>query len=473
MTTTPSSCTTAMLVNIHYQILRSTLMRTTPPRHPAVGRFVWFFLLGILPLAAEAPRDGIPLVEAVEVALSDNAELAAAAARITASQAGVREARSALLPDLTAIGEYTRSEEPNLVHPMHGTPTPQSPLEFDDEIYSGVVRLEVPILNLPAVSGVAASRHLVDLRHAERAAGVQRVIGAVTELFIASAQVRDTADLLDGRIGALERRLTELNTLAGAGRVPPSSVSEVEANLQSLRAERIQLESRRDELAYRLASLLGRDRAVVPAVPQFVDAPQIAEVSPGGAARGPAFQAAHARYLAAEAARTAARARFAPAVDGFALQSGRSGGDLDVEGEWSLGLTVTVPLLTGGERLARLTAADADLEAARSLRASARTTTLTESRLLAQRWERAAEREALLTSAADSQERSVRAMEDRFDEGRASLSDLLTAETTLLELRMHARSARYDRLLAYVAHAEVTGTLSVELITSLVTEEYR
>ncbi|MDA3948848.1 MAG: TolC family protein, partial [Spirochaeta sp.] len=337
-------------------------------------------------------------------------------------------------------------------------------------IYTGVLRLDVPILNLPSLSGLSASRYGVDAQRAHQAEAEQRIIGAVAEIFVQSGQIHDNTALLDGHIRALERRLVELRTLSRSGRVPPSSVSEVEANMQSLQAERVQLQYRQDELAFRLASLLGQDRAVAPAVPDFREAPPIGTSADQNAAVGPAWQAAEAQYRAAEASHTATQTSFAPHINGFASQSTRSGSDLDFTAEWSLGLTVTVPLFTGGERLARLNAAEADVEAARHNRASVRTAELTETRLLRQRWDRAAQREELLAAAAVNQERSVSAVENRFTEGRASLSDLLTAETTLLELRMHEQSTRYDRLLAYIAHTQIAGDLSPALITSLIEE---
>lgn len=466
------------LVNIHFHPQRRTSMRSFQSRAAAVATLFLLIVAGITPVIAQerstaeqpAPQGTITLRDAVETALTTNAQLRAAATRARQSEAGISEARSALLPDLIAMGEYTRSEEPTLVNPMHRTPTPQDPLNFDDEIYTGVLRLDVPILNLPAVSGISASRHVVDARHAEHAEAEQRIIGAVTGIFVQSGQIRDNLDLLDGHIHAMDRRLLELRNLSRAGRVAPSSVSEVEANLQSLQAERVELEFRQDELAFRLASLLGQDHAVVPEVPEFLEAPPIEGTHERNAAVGPAWQAAEAQFSAAEASLSAARASFVPSLNGFAAQSYRSGSDIDFTSEWSLGLTVTVPLVTGGERIARLNSADAGVEAARSNRDSARTAELTESRLLVQRWEHAAQREELLTAAAVNQERSVRAVENRYNEGRASLSELLTAEITLLELRMNAQSTRYDRLLAYIAHAEITGELSPALITSLVKE---
>ncbi|MFW5695525.1 MAG: TolC family protein, partial [Alkalispirochaeta sp.] len=170
------------------------------------------------------------------------------------------------------------------------------------------------------------------------------------------------------------------------------------------------------------------------------------------------------------AARDGAQASFAPRIDGFAMQSFRSGADVDFNAEWSLGLAVTVPILTGGERRARLNAAEADLLSAGHNRTAVTTESLTDLRILQQQWYNAAERGQLLQSAVENQHRAVQAVEDRFEEGRGSLSDLLTAETTLLELQMHRQSTRYDQLLAYLTHTEIAGELSASRVQSLIQE---
>jgi outer membrane protein TolC len=431
-----------------------------------------FILTVVVALAALSPlsAEEITLAEAVDEALASNSRLQVAGVQVQRAEAVVDQARSTVLPNLVAKGDYTRSEEPNLVTPMRNVPSPQnpSPLDLDDQIYSGVLRLDVPILNLSAFSGIRASRHGVDAERARREEAEQRIIAAVTEIFIQNGQLADNLTLMDGHVRALERRLSELRTLTEEGRVPPTAVAEVQASLQTVLSDRLELRHRREELSYRLATLLGRDESVTPVVPQFRDPPPIATT--GERFGGPAAQVAEAQYLAAQAARDGARTSFVPRIDGFATQSFRSGSDLDFGAEWSLGLAVTVPILTGGERRARLSAAEADLLSARHNRAAVAAETVTDARILERRWHNAAERGELLQSAVENQERSVQAVEDRFQEGRGSLSELLTAETTLLELRMHRQSTRYDQLLAYLTHLQIAGELSAPRIQSLIQE---
>ncbi len=441
-------------------------------RNSASSRLVLIVFITLATLAALSPAaaEEITLVKAVEEALSSNSRLQAAGAQIQRAQASVDQARSAILPDFAAKGDYTRSEEPNLVTPMRELPSPQnpSPLDLDDQIYTGVLRLDVPILNLSAFSGIRASRQGVDAERARREEAEQRIIAAVTEIFVQNGQLADNLTLMDGHVRALERRLSELRTLTEEGRVPPTAVAEVQASLQTVLSDRLELRQRQEELSYRLATLLGRDEPVSPVVPQFRDPPPI----PTSEERigGPAAQVAEAQYLAAQAARDAARTSFAPRIDGFATQSFRSGSDLNFNAEWSLGLAVTVPILTGGERRARLSVAEADLLSAEHNRAAVTTETLADAGILQRQWHNAAERGELLQSAVENQERAVQAVEDRFQEGRGSLSELLTAETTLLELRMHQQSTRYDQLLAYLTHSEITGELSAPRIQSLIQE---
>jgi outer membrane protein TolC len=471
-------------------------------RSAPAGAVGWLVIVAALAIPAVNVQAGdISLAEAIEEALQGNPRVLAATAQTRRAEAAVIETRSTLLPDIVAIGEYTRSEEPGLVYPMRGTPSPMDPLTFDDQIYTGVLRLDVPILNLSALSGLQASRFGVDTGRARKEEAEQRTIAAVTELFIQAGQIEDNLTLMEGHIRALQRRQEELRTLAREGRVPPSSVAEVESTLQSVQADRLELEFRHDEVAYRLAVLLGTDRAVTPVIPVFAEPPAIpgsasaagqnvpaggsggstpagesvvtggSTPAAGAVVSGPATRAAEAQYYAALAGRDGARYSFAPRVAGYATQTARSGAEeIDFQSDWALGLTVTVPLLTGGERIARLRSAEADVEAAVHNRDAARREERTERRRLEGRWENAAARKELLASATANQERSVSAVETRFREGRGSLSDLLAEETTLLELRMHHRSTRYDQLLSYIAYAELLGELSPTLIQNL-TEE--
>lgn len=410
----------------------------------------------------------ITLTDAVRRLDAANPSLEAAEWRTRAAERSVWEARSGLLPSLSLRGEYTRYEEANLVTPMHEAPSPmsESPLEFEEEIYTGVARLTVPLVNLPAIGRIGASKGAASARSAERDRLEQRLTAAVVEVFVQARQIDDSLSLIDAYIAALERRREEIGDLRSEGRVPPAQVAELEARLDARHADRLELEGRRYEVSLRLGELLGYDEAVDPASTEF-NAP---EFEPAPAPTGPALEHAEAQLEAAKAQRRAAGLSFAPRVDGFYTDTARSGPDRDFTSEWQAGLSVTIPFLTGGERATRFAAAAAELSAARSAREAARIGQERELSAAERSYDIAGERRRLTARAANNQETSVDSTRDRYDEGRTSLSDLLQAEADLLELRISERRLLYEQVLAFVAYHRAAGELSIDLVESL-TEE--
>ena len=419
----------------------------------------------------DIPLQEISLKDALTEALKSNPQAGAAAMKLRQAEAGVRAAKSSLLPDLVTIGNFTRNEEPALVYPMHAAPSPTDPLDFENDIYSGIIRLDVPILDLSALSGIGVAKKTVDAQRAQNKVIHQDIMAGIIEVFIQTGQISDNLTLIESHIKALERRQTELKTLAQEGRVSPAYVAEAGASLNSAISDRLELLHLKKELGYRLGSLLGRKQPVYPGKQTFSfaalnDRNIIEETFPAG----PKTLAAEAGYAAAQAGKDAAQFSFAPRVDGFAVQSLRSGPEVDFLSEWSVGLTVTLPIFTGGERLALLGAAEASAEAARYERDSAMINDRSETSILRSRWENTAVRRSYLTDAVQNQMLSVTATDSRYKEGRSSLSDLLTEETTLLELRMRERSLLYEQLLSYIAYYQIAGKLSPSIVQTFIEE---
>ena len=430
-----------------------------------------FLFLFTGPLFAEQSGTAqISLTDALEAALKINPRIGAAGMEVRQAEAAVREAQSSLLPDLVTIGDYTRYEEPALVTPMHGSPTPANPLEFDRDIYTGVLRLDVPILDLASLASVGASRRMVDAGRAQARTVEQEVMAGVIELYVQMGQLSDTLTLLDSHIAALTRRYEELMTLAREGRVPEASVAEVAASLDSGRSDRLELVYRQEAVAYRLGELLGRNEAVYPRVHDFSVTAIDKESLTNEVVTGPQGLAADAKYAAAREAQQAALYSFVPRLSGFASQTLRAAPDTDISSEWALGLSVSLPILTGGERAARLQSAEARMNAARYARDVARAGEQNEARIAQAHSINAALRREYLAEAVRNKAVSVRGANNRYTEGRTSLSDLLTEEAELLELRMRERSMLYEELLAYVAYYKITGELSPSLVQIFIEE---
>ncbi|MFP4010886.1 MAG: TolC family protein, partial [Spirochaetaceae bacterium] len=246
-----------------------------------------------------------------------------------------------------------------------------------------------------------------------------------------------------------------------------------------------ELTGRKDELSYRLAELLDLDGPVSPsraafAAPQPHDAGPAAPASGAAdpassvgapaSAGGPKIEAAKAQVAAARAGRRTAGYAFAPRVSGFYAETARSGPDLDFSTEWSAGVTMTISLLIGGERAARFATAAAELEAARSGRQAAELEHTRELRTAARSYELAAERRRLTERAVSNRERSLEAAQDRYEEGRASLGEMLDEERALLELEIAERTLLYEQVLASIAYYRTTGELTVDFARKLIEE---
>lgn len=416
--------------------------------------------------AAPIAADEITLRDALQQVRSENPTIRATRESVRAAEAGAREARAAILPNLAAVGEYTIHGEQTLVTPMREAPSPQAdPLTFDDRIYSGALRLDVPLLDLSALTLVGTARHEIEYSRSRSAEADQAILAGVADLFVRYLRLDDNRNLLNAHLNALERRRQELSVLKAAGRVSPAAIAEVDAAIASLLSDRMEIDQGRREIAWNLGTLLGRNHPVTPIV---TDLGRMANVTVNhGDPAGPAIDAARAHLTTAETRHEAVKRSFIPQVGGFMTQTARSGSEIDLFTDWSAGVSVTVPLFTGGERTARLAATDAARQSASLTYEAVRNDHFTALRIQEERMETLRQRQEMIRRAVNSRTISLDAVTTRYEEGRASLSELLAEEAALLELRIQEQTLHQDRLTAFIAYQRQLGTLSVSTIEAL------
>lgn len=425
-----------------------------------LGTVVVTLLLAVSGLGA---TQQVSLPDAIARAKEDNPSIQAGVWRARQQQSEVAVARSELLPEIVASGDYTLYEKPNLVTPMRD---PRSPPPLDDEIYGASLRVRAPLLDLVAFSKLDAARRSVEMETLRGEQIEQHVFASIAEIFVQSEQVDASRELLDSHIEALQQRREEIRLLSEEGRVSPADVAVVDAAIDSAESDRLELLGNKESLAIRLGSLLGEDASTYPGKTRF----DVFGVDGSTEGAGPALAIASAQVEAAEASKSASRLAFAPQLDAFAAQIARSGSDLDFETEWSLGLQLTVPLFSGGERMARMRSADAGLEGARSALQAARDAQTSALRVAETEWNSAKERRALIQGAIEHKKESVSATERRYEEGRASLSDLLSEEAELLEFQFEERRLLYTQVLSLISYHETTGELSESFFEGLIKE---
>lgn len=455
--------------------------------------------------------------QALRIALRDNPGVAAAAWGEAAAKSRLGEARSLFLPQITASAGYTLYQEPMTVTPIHrvGSFPP-----FDDRIYDAGIQLALPVASGRLLAGIGAARGGL----AEAAAAAHRVrldtMVKTTGIYMAALELADRTSLLSAHIGALEERIRELTSLTEEGRAAEADLALALASLETARADEADLRQGRRELSIGLGALLGQDGPVRPKIPGLDRAPldpgprspadptppspgASAPPSPGASAppspgastppspgaapstgptgrnetadprdttEGPAARMARARMESAEYGEKAVRRSLWPDLTVFAGKSWRAGSDRDFSGEWAAGLSLRIPLLDYPRRAASISAAEAGSAAARSRYQEARIAEASGAEALAARMEGLHSREEILGRAVDAKASSVAAFRERYAEGRLPLSELLTGEAELLQLRIRQRSALYQRTSTFFEYHALRGSLSEPLILSVLEE---
>lgn len=323
-----------------------------------------------------APADGSPAAPeelSLEAALAEletgSPALAQVRGRAEATEATVAQARSALVPTLSAQASYVRNSDDARVGPLPPPLPPVSLVVQPLELFTAAGQLRVPLV-VPAAwwevkaaqGGARASRSSADaaLRDA-RAAFAQAAFAAraAEELVVASEKAVESAT---AHARSAERRVA-------AGTAAP--LDALKARTEQVRRESDRARARADLARVRLALgiALGRERPVRVLVPDEPAAPHpdAAALAEGALARRPEAAAARAQVEAAEAQVRSGWARLAPAVSAsgsvFAqdvdLPTGKKDG-------WRATVDLVWPIFDGGLREGRRREAEARVAQARA-----------------------------------------------------------------------------------------------------------
>jgi len=141
---------------------------------------------------------------------------------------------------------------------------------------------------------------------------------------------------------------------------------------------------------------------------------------------------------------------------------------LDMTDEWFMGVTLQFPLFDGGRRLAAARATRASAEAARHRLEAATQEQQANLNTALDQWRVNGERRARLADAVQEKATSVSTFRQLHQEGRLSLSELLTQETELLVLALDERRMAHAQRTAFLQYHAILGTMNPELVTSLV-----
>ena len=421
--------------------------------------------LGAAPLAAQAPVR-LSFADAVRRAAGEAPTVALATLRTDEADAQVRQARSALLPSLSVAGVWVNRDFNSQslgipFPPAFSLPNPVPP--FNN--YDGRITVTQTLFDWSNVTRVRAASARADGSRAERGVTVETAAqaAAVAYLRASRAQAVVAARQADSSIAA------ELVTLAGAQKAAgvSAAIDVTRARTQLVRAEGLLIVARNERDRGRIA--LARTLGIDPATPL-----ELADTLAGtlGAADLPAGRdavltvalagrpdlgAELARATAARRTGTAIRAERLPRV-GVEADYGLNG--MTVPSALStrqVALEVTIPILDGFRREARLSEQDAVVRESevreRDLRQQI--TADVDAALLDLR--SAAAQQLIAADQLRLAEDELSQSRQRFKAGVAGNIEVIDAQSNLIRARDTDIDARFAAASARVALARAAG----------------
>jgi multidrug efflux system outer membrane protein len=307
--------------------------------------------------AAEIPPDWWKLYrdptldELVASVRSRNADLRIAAAQVEEAEAVMRQARSAIFPDVNLNFSRTRSRIGTLTQPP---PVSTAPLERNDARLVASTSFEIDFWGRVRRAGEAADANLLGTRLTREV--VTLTLGGLTaQTYFGLRSLDAQIAVLDNTIKLRRDSLEIARARAASGLAPELDVYQAQGALSDALVQRRDAGRQRALLERQLAQLSGKLDLKVSGGDLF--ALPVPPTPPAGLPsslleRRPDVRAAEQTMVAANAQIGAARAARFPTVTLTGFLGGQSAAveDIASSGVWSLGLGVVAPIFDAGRR---------------------------------------------------------------------------------------------------------------------------
>ncbi len=412
---------------------------------------------GCLTAAAGA---GEPLTReaCVRAALEASPVLTAANRQADAADAAARQTRSAFWPRAMAGVGYARTDNPPqaFMQQLNQRALDMRAPEFDpnrpDD--SGNLRLSAG-LTWTLLDGGRARLDRAMARHGASAASAgaeaarNTLVHDVTRAFYGALQARAFVSVQDDQVRSLEESLRVARERLAAGSAVRSDVLNLEVRLAQAREDLIRARNAVRLAVAGLNAAIGRDlaspdnlvpdeRAELPALPAAEDA----------SLSRPELRAAERLEAARRAGFERARREFRPTLRAFGEADWDGADTGDLEASYLAGVQVDWEIFDAGRRRAAVQEAGARWAQARAETEQARRGLLLERQQARIGAEEARERIDVTRQSAESAAEALRMTRQRYEQGAADVTELLTAEAGLTAQRTRRIVAYYEYLIA-------------------------
>ena len=418
-------------------------------------------------------RDGLTLIDAVEIALRRNPLTRATSAGRELASAELSEAESRRLPALIATGSFTRSNNPVFVFGTlleQGQFEPENfainSLNHPDAInnFRSSLTLRFPVFDQRETTTRIARARIREQQADQQTSLVEQqirfeVIKTYYGLLLAQAKLKVAEDA----VRTAEADVKRARDLVESGIVVQSDLLAARVQLSQFRQQEIQTSG---DLVTALAALniaLGLP-VETPQQPSSelvdrrftVDAVEV--LSAQALQNRPDYQKALLSFRESSAQLHGVRGEWLPRVDAFVTTGISSEHFTGGSGDYAAGATVSFNVFDAGRktRIAQARAAQSIANAEQERLANQIRFEIVRAY---QQYVSARERlEAVAEVTAQATE-MLRIVQDRYHAGITTITELLRAETALVRARSDVLAARYDQYLSYANVLLATGQL--------------
>ncbi|TNE84077.1 MAG: type I secretion protein TolC [Gammaproteobacteria bacterium] len=452
-------------------------------------RFRNFALPLIIALCAPSAL-GNTLSEIYEQAVQNDPQLRAARAAFLAGQESKNIGRAALLPQITATGEYQELEtEGASTTTLNSTFKPGRRGHTDTDTKGYYLTLSQPIFDLPAWFSFQQGKALSEQARLQFAADQQSLILRTADAYFEVLRARENLETAQAQEKAIQRQLEQTKERFEVGLLPITDVHEAQAAYDNARVNTLETRGALDiafegltvltgEAHQQLAGLVADFPVVQPEPLNREDWVQFALQN------NFSLQAAKYQRDAADENAKSKKYEHAPTLTGnlsyYDEQSDSefrgldtqtnsffvSPSESDQEGH-SIGLQLSVPIFTGGLVSAERRKAFQEYVQADETFVGVQRNTVQEARSqhlsVVTNTARVKARSLAITSA----ESALEATQAGYEAGTRNIVDVLVAQQNLYQARRDYANARYDYIGSLLRLKEVAGQLNPEDIYQL------
>ena len=409
------------------------------------------------PLEVTGP---LTLERCVETALANNPEVAATAWDASAAGYRLDQARGANWPTASIESSSMRYLDPQRL--FQATYNGEKGV-FDPNLFRNDVVVSLPLFaGGRIVNDIKAAELLEKAEHHRLARTREELVFNVTSAFNAILGQRRVIESIEFSLKAMEQHRTQVSDLYGAQKAAKVDLLRTDVRLADLQQTLVKERNTLAVLKRLLLTLMGGDygeeRPDIEGKLTFEEAAYSADQLTGKAIEGrPDYLAAKER-LEAQAKRVdAARAGHWPTVAAVGSYGLRANGMGDSGDAGAVGVNVSIPLFQGGRVVAKVNEERANLAAAQERLRKLELQIRQEVETAVLDVRSSAERVRAIQKSIEQAQESLRIERMKYDLGSGSITDVLDAQSALLQTETNYYRALADFRTAIARIDFVTG----------------